>query len=142
MLTDFLTAEHRVCDALYAKAENAANDGDRAVARAAYAEFEAAMARHLSIEESVLFPEFEARSGMADGPTAVMRMEHEQIRAMMTQMRQALESGELDDFLGFTETLNILIQQHNMKEEQMLYPICDRTLADRAEALLERMQAH
>ena len=65
-----------------------------------------------------------------------------QIRAMMAQMRQALESGELDDFLGFGETLNILIQQHNMKEEQMLYPMCDRTLADRAEALLERMQAH
>jgi hemerythrin-like domain-containing protein len=142
MLTDFLTADHRVCDGLFAKAENAANDGDRDAARAAYAEFEAAMAQHLSIEESVLFPEFEVRSGMAGGPTAVMRMEHEQIRAMMAQMRQALESGELDDFLGFGETLNILIQQHNMKEEQMLYPMCDRTLADRAEALLERMQAH
>lgn len=141
MLTDFLTADHRDCDALFAKAESAANDGDRDAARAACAEFEAAMARHLSIEESVLFPEFEARSGMVGGPTAVMRMEHEQMRAMMAQMRQALESGELDDFLGCGETLNILIQQHNMKEEQMLYPICDRALADRAEALLERMRA-
>jgi hemerythrin-like domain-containing protein len=142
MLTDFLTADHRRCDALFANAENAANDGDRNAARAAYAEFEAAMAQHLSIEESVLFPEFDARSGTVGGPTAVMRMEHEQMQAMMAQMRHALESGELDDFLGFAETLNILIQQHNMKEEQVLYPICDRVLADYAEALLERMRAH
>ncbi len=142
MLTNFLTSDHRDCDALFAKAENAASDGGFDAARAAYAEFEAAMARHLSIEESVLFPEFEARSGMVGGPTTVMRVEHEQMRAMMAQTRQALECGELDDFLGCSETLNILIQQHNMKEEQMLYPICDRALADRAEALLERMQAY
>lgn len=142
MLTDFLTAHHRDCDAQFAQAENAANDGDRDAAIAAYAGFEAAMAQHLSIEENVLFPEFEARSGMAGGPTAVMRMEHEQMRAMMTQLRQALEGGALDDFLGFAETLNILIQQHNMKEEQMLYPMCDRALAEHAETLLERMQAH
>lgn len=142
MLTDFMTSDHRHCDALFADAENAANDGDRDAARTCYAAFEAAMAKHLSIEESVLFPEFEARSGMAGGPTAVMRMEHEQMQAMMAQMRQTLEGGELDDFLGFAETLNILIQQHNMKEEQMLYPMCDRVLADQADALLERMQAH
>ena len=142
MLTDFLSADHRDCDALFAQAENAANDGDHEAARAAYAEFEVAMARHLSIEENVLFPEFEARSGMVGGPTAVMRMEHEQMRAMMAQLRQALENRALDDFLDFSETLNILIQQHNMKEEQMLFPLCDRALADRAEELLERMQEH
>ncbi|MDE2306779.1 MAG: hemerythrin domain-containing protein [Xanthomonadaceae bacterium] len=142
MLTDFLTADHGDCDELFAKAENAAADGDRAVAQAAYAGFEAAMERHLSIEETVLFPEFEARSGMVGGPTAVMRMEHGQIRAMMAQLRQALEDRELDDFLGLSETLHILIQQHNMKEEQMLYPLCDSTLADRAQILLERMQAY
>lgn len=142
MLTDFLTADHRTCDALFAQAENAANDGNLDAARAAYAAFEAALARHLSIEENVLFPEFEARSGMAGGPTAVMRMEHAQMRALLAQLRQALESAEPEAFLGCAETLNILIQQHNMKEEQMLYPICDRALADRAEALLERMQAH
>lgn len=140
MLTEFLTADHRSCDALFAQAENAASDGDLAAARAAYAAFEAALAWHLSIEENVLFPEFEARSGIAGGPTAVMRMEHAQMRALLPQLRQALESAEPDTFLGGAETLHILIQQHNMKEEQMLYPLCDRALADRAQALLERMQ--
>ena len=142
MLTNFLIADHRDCDALFATAENAASDGDHATASTAFAGFEAAMARHLSIEENVLFPEFEARSGMAGGPTAVMRMEHEQMRAMMLQMRRALDDRELDDFLGMGETLHILIQQHNMKEEQMLYPMCENALVDSAQVLLERMRAY
>jgi len=142
MLTEFLTAVHRDCDALFAQAENAADAGDRDTAGAAFAAFETALAHHLSIEERVLFPAFEARSGMAGGPTAVMRMEHEQMRAMLAQMQQALADAALDDFLGLAETLHIVIQQHNIKEEQMLYPLCDDTLADHAAALLERMQAH
>lgn len=141
MLTEFLTTEHRNCDALFANAEAAAHEGDLDAARAAYAEFETTLAQHLSMEETVLFPEFEAHSGITGGPTAVMRMEHAQMRALLAQMQQALDGGELGDFLGMGETLNVLIQQHNMKEEQMLYPICDRALADRAESLIERMQA-
>lgn len=141
MLTDFLTLDHRDCDARFARAEAAAADGDLETARGAYAEFESALEHHLAVEEQVLFTEFEARTGMLGGPTAVMRMEHEQIRTLMGQLRQALGSGDLDDFLGFGETLNVLIQQHNMKEEQMLYPMCDRALADCAGALIERMQA-
>jgi iron-sulfur cluster repair protein YtfE (RIC family) len=141
MLTDILTDEHRDCDAQFARAEAAASDGDLDAARPAHAAFAAAMELHLAAEETVLFPAFEARTGMTGGPTMVMRMEHQQIRGMLAQMQQALDAGELDDYLGLAETLNILIQQHNMKEEQMLYPLCDRALADEADALIGRMQA-
>jgi hemerythrin-like domain-containing protein len=141
MLTDFLTDDHRDCDARFARAEAAASDGDLDTARSAHADFAAAMALHLSMEETVLFPAFETASGMTGGPTMVMRMEHEQIRGMLAQMQAALDRADLDDYLGLAETLNILIQQHNMKEEQMLYPMCDRALAGSAEDLLGRMQA-
>jgi hemerythrin-like domain-containing protein len=141
MISQFMTTSHRDCDAAYAQAEVAAGDGNLAQAREAYARFEAAMTRHLAMEESVLFPEFEQRTGMTSGPTAVMRMEHGQIRALMAQMQQALAGGSLDDFLGAGDTLMILVQQHNMKEEHMLYPMSDRALADCAAAVLARMQA-
>ncbi len=141
MLAQFMTDEHRDCDDLFARAEAAAGDGDIAAARVAFAEFEAALEQHLTMEESVLFPEFEARTGMSGGPTAVMRMEHEQMRAVLAQMTRALATSDLDEFLGICETLNVLIQQHNMKEENMLYPMADQALADSAEALIVRMQA-
>lgn len=140
MLARFLTDDHRDCDAHFARAEAAAGDGDLAIAGAAFAKFEAALERHLTMEESVLFPEFEARTGMRTGPTAVMRMEHEQMRALLAQMNRAVADADLDEFLGVCETLNVLIQQHNMKEEHMLYPMADQALADCAEALVVRMQ--
>jgi iron-sulfur cluster repair protein YtfE (RIC family) len=36
----------------------------------------------------------------------------------------------------------ILLQQHNMKEEQMLYAMCDRVLAAQAGELVEKMRAY
>ncbi len=141
MIRDFMTSSHRDCDAIYARAEAAAGDGEAVRARDAQAEFEAALAHHLAMEETVLFPEFEDRTGMRAGPTAVMRMEHGQMRALLAQMNQALEGGDLAAYLGAGETLMILIQQHNMKEEQMLYPMADRALSDSAGDVLARMRA-
>ncbi|MBI2398957.1 MAG: hemerythrin domain-containing protein [Xanthomonadales bacterium] len=142
MLAKFLTEDHRDCDDQFARAEAAASDGDVAAARAAFAEFEANLAHHLEMEERVLFPEFEQATGMHGvGPTAVMRMEHEQMRSLLGQMQGALAAEDLDSFLGAGETLNVLIQQHNMKEEHMLYPMAEQALAASAGPLLERMQA-
>lgn len=140
MLTAQMTDDHRHCDELFAEAEAAAHEGDAAKAAEVFSAFAEAMEAHLGAEETVLFPEFEAATGMSHGgPTAVMRMEHEQMRAMLSRMQSALAGGDLDEFLGLGETLNVLIQQHNMKEEQMLYPMCDRALGERAAALCERL---
>ena len=38
-----------------------------------------------------------------------------------------------------SDTLLIMIQQHNMKEENVLYPMCDQHLTDDASSLLERI---
>lgn len=136
MLTEALMGEHRDCDELFASAESHAADGDAPAAQAAWREFRQALERHIALEEETLFPELEEATGMSDGPTAVMRMEHEQMLAQMERMHSALEDGDLDGFLDLGETLNILIQQHNMKEEQMLYPMCDQTLGSRAGEIL------
>lgn len=140
MISDFLTDDHRHCDALFAHTEAVAGDGDGAATDAAFAQFRGALEHHLEMEETVLFPAFEERTGMQGGPTAVMRMEHEQMRALLARLHAALAADALDDFLGFLETLNILIQQHNMKEEHMLYPMSERAFGAEAPSLLERMQ--
>ncbi|PKL96836.1 MAG: hemerythrin HHE cation-binding protein [Gammaproteobacteria bacterium HGW-Gammaproteobacteria-8] len=138
MLTEVLTGEHRDCDEHFQKAEALAADGRLEPAREAWQAFEAAMTTHLALEEDSLFPELEQRTGMDGGPTDVMRMEHVQIRALVGQMGQSLASGDLDAFLDQTENLNILIQQHNMKEEQMLYPMFDQVFGAQAGELLEK----
>ena len=77
---------------------------------------------------------------MTQGPTAVMRMEHEQMRSLLSQLTEAVSRQDGPRFLGLSETLMVLMQQHNMKEEQMLYPMCDRALADTA-SIIARIEA-
>jgi hemerythrin-like domain-containing protein len=99
------------------------------------------MAHHFAMEEAVLFPAFEARTGMSMGPTQVMRSEHEQMRGLIRDMAQALAGSDQDNYLGQSETLNMLMQQHNLKEENMLYPMSDQVLAPDRDQLIQSMQA-
>ena len=66
---------------------------------------------------------------MTQGPTQVMRYEHEQVRGLIGNMAKAIEDKDKDAALSLAESMMILLQQHNMKEEQMLYAMCDRQLS-------------
>lgn len=139
--TRYMSNDHHRCDELFAAAEDAVQGADWALAEAQHRNFLGAMQRHFAMEEEVLFPAFEEANGSSMGPTAVMRHEHEQMRALFEEMTQALAGQRTEDYLGATETLLILMQQHNAKEEQILYPLTDNLLAAQQEALLQRMQA-
>ena len=78
----------------------------------------------------MLFPTFEEVTGMREGPTQMMRQEHEQMRELISRLGKAVESKDKDTYIAVAEPLMILMQQHNMKEEQMLYAMCDRSIPD------------
>jgi hemerythrin-like domain-containing protein len=136
----FLTDDHRACDEPLVAVERLVADGDWEEARRRWDEFRAAVERHFAREEDVLFPAFEAATGMTAGPTAVMRSEHRQIRQVLGALEAALGRRDRGDCLGIIETLLLLMQQHNAKEENVLYPMSDRTLGARAAALVADMQ--
>ncbi|HRE17880.1 MAG TPA: hemerythrin domain-containing protein, partial [Rhodocyclaceae bacterium] len=85
------------------------------------------------------FPAFEERSGMRFGPTEIMRQEHDRMRDLMMVAAQALTIGELDAYCEEIEMMVILMQQHNMKEEHILYPMCDRHFAGDSGPLAGRL---
>ncbi|RLQ21121.1 hemerythrin domain-containing protein [Seongchinamella sediminis] len=127
---------HRHCDELYAAAETAVDNSDWDTADSAWRAFSEEFERHITDkEEGQLFPALEAANGPA-GPIGVMRMEHEQMRALLIQMEEALASRDTRQFLGLGETFMMLTQQHNMKEENILYPIMDQLIPGQADDLL------
>ncbi len=138
-IVDFMTQDHRHCDEIYAAAEEKVATGLWDEAAQSWKIFRNAMETHLNREEGFLFPAFEARTGNTQGPTAVMRMEHEQMRSLVSEMGEAIVARDADSFLGLAETLMILTQQHNMKEEQILYPMSDQVLGD-PDMLIKQMQ--
>jgi iron-sulfur cluster repair protein YtfE (RIC family) len=140
-ILEFLGTDHSACDDLFASAEAAAAQKNWDSARSLFEQFHAAMAHHLAMEEDVLFPAFESRTGMSSGPTQVMRMEHDQMRDLIQEMANAVAAGNQNSYLGLSETLNMLMQQHNLKEENMLYPMSDRVLGADSASLIRDMEA-
>ncbi len=131
---------HRQCDELFAIIEQAIEAEDWGRAAECFSRFEKSMQQHFDVEESILFPAFEARTGMAMGPTAVMRSEHAQIRELLEAAAEAISAHDADEYSGYAETLHIMTQQHNMKEENVLYPMCDQHLGAQSAALVGRMK--
>jgi hemerythrin-like domain-containing protein len=140
LITQYMQQDHRDCDEPFSLAEGCASEGNWADAISHWDTYREKIEHHLRMEEEVLFPSFEAETGNTDGPTVVMRMEHEQMRGVMAALGDCLENQDQEQFLGMAEMLMLLIQQHNMKEEQMLYPMADQALSDTA-SLLAEMQA-
>ena len=140
-ISEIMTENHRQCDQLFSKAESLIAQENWEQARPAFDHFRNAMKHHFSMEEEVLFPTLEERTGQTMGPTRVMRMEHEQMRQLLSDMEEALAREDRDQYLGFAETLMVTTQQHNMKEEQILYPMSDEVFGSETAEIIERLES-
>ena len=139
-IKEFLTSDHGRCDGFFADMEKKATES-LASAKESCEAFIHETEKHFQMEERVMFEEFETKTGMREGPTAMMRHEHAQMRGLMSQMLEAIKAGNSDKFFGTTETFMILQQQHNMKEEQMLYPMAQQHLNAESDRIVEMMNA-
>ena len=139
-IKEFMAENHRHCDDFFVSAEREVAAGAWSLAKSAFAKFRDAMLRHFAAEESLLFPAFEERTGIHMGPTQVMRGEHVKLCELIASAEDALVAQDSEAYQGEAETLLIMMQQHNMKEESILYPMCDQHLLDQVDTLLQHLQ--
>ncbi|WP_018604384.1 hemerythrin domain-containing protein [Uliginosibacterium gangwonense] len=141
----YLMADHRACDEHLGALRRHANAGDWGAAQQAFATLQHDLLAHFAAEEEILFPAFETRTGMRNGPTRVMRMEHEEVRFLLEDLTEALSTQDAEAIRGHGEALLILLQQHNMKEENILYPASRDAvggdLASLSEQIIQRREA-
>lgn len=90
---------------------------------------------HHKREEDVLFPQLEMRK--ITGPTRIMRMEHEQLRAKKKEIKKLAEEVKNINFIEFKNSLNeaakyliFNLRDHIYKENHILYPSSIQTLTD------------
>lgn len=124
------SSHHGACDELLGDTEAALDECGPQQAQAVFERFRQDMNAHFEAEEQVLFPAFEMASGMHDGPTRVMCAEHAQMRALMDQVAAGLREGTQAEVFNTLQLLYVLMRTHNLKEEQVLYPACDRFLPE------------
>jgi hemerythrin-like domain-containing protein len=138
-ITQTMSDFHSRCDKLFAQAEDSVAKKQWERVATDFANFKTAMEQHFMTEEEVLFPTLEDRTGQTMGPTQVMRMEHQQMRQVFAEMENNITQQNRDEYLGLSETLLVLMQQHNGKEEQILYPMSDQVLSHEISSVLERI---
>ncbi len=139
-VTDYYSKDHDRLDELF-KTYQTLKRTDFPKAKEAFLAFEKGLRRHIVWEEQILFPLFEEKTGMHDqGPTAVMRIEHRQIQATLDTLHQKMERANLESDTEDEELLSVLFP-HNLKEENVLYPMIDRFLAsEEARQVFQRME--
>ena len=134
-IPEYMTAKHRECDDVFSEAESAVAQENWSLGLEKWQCFVDELNQHFGQEEDILFPKFERATGMTSGPTQVMRMEHQQMRSLVQDLDNALAKKNKDEFLGLSETLMVMMQQHNMKEEMMLYPMMAQHVSDGAQII-------
>ncbi len=90
--------------------------------------FEHGLLQHITLEEKILFPLFEKRSGMIGvGPTVVLRREHEVIKEMVKALCDKFQKKFSQDDKS-EESFLFFHSQHQQKEEGVMYPAIDGML--------------
>jgi len=101
-----------------------------------------ALRRHIYLEEEFLFPALRAAGFMA--PVFVMLREHGEIWTRLDDIERAAAGTDTAAAQQTYRDLAALLEAHNVKEEQILYPQADSALEPAAHeqlsAFLERGQ--
>lgn len=126
-ITSYFEADHERLDGLF-KTFQSLKRTDFPKARQAFVDFKTGLQRHIVWEEEILFPVFEAKTGVRDqGPTSVMRLEHREIGAALEAVHRKVKDKNPESD-GEETGLISLLSDHNRKEEVILYPAIDRLL--------------
>jgi hemerythrin-like domain-containing protein len=142
--TEILSGEHRiieqVLDCLETIARNCATDGrlDKTSAEQALDFFRNFADRcHHGKEETHLFPAMEAQGfPRQGGPTGVMLSEHEQGRAHIRGMAEAIDratagkSEAVDKFVNHAQSYVGLLREHIEKEDHCLFTMANQALTE------------
>ncbi len=84
--------------------------------------------RHIYLEEEILFPELE-RHGLS-GPVAVMALEHGEIWRNLADVAGLIRAdADVERVRASLKALEELLDAHNFKEEQILYPAADEVVS-------------
>jgi iron-sulfur cluster repair protein YtfE (RIC family) len=106
-------------------------------AESIFLSFKNELERHIIWEEDILFPVFERKTGIKDGgPTSVMRTEHIQIKNHLQEIKKKLHAKKIQDPCKEEVALLEVLESHNQKEENILYPGIDNLTSEQEKELM------
>ena len=134
LITQYFQADHERLDLLFAQYKNLRVNAPQQ-ALTYLQRFQQDLGQHIEWEEQQLFPLFEQQTGMTQGPTRVMCMEHQDIKQLLSQLIEA-EKAQSACVLVYLDELETTLSGHNHKEEYILYPNLDKLASDQDKAAI------
>jgi iron-sulfur cluster repair protein YtfE (RIC family) len=107
------TFDHLHSGILFSSTENYVHAHNWGQAKKIFIEFVDDLEWHFTKETDVLFPLLVEHFSNALEPTQMMLMEHDDMRQIMEDMREQIDNRDAKNYLGLSETLLILMNQHN-----------------------------
>jgi len=144
---EYLRADHSRLHQIMARCRDQASRGEMTTAAGTFDQFREGLARHIAIEEEIVFPAFESATGFdrERGPTAAMLAEHRVVLDFMNRLDSVFTQDEPSaaKFESLAGLLVEFLEDHNRKEEQVIYPGTDRAVPPAMlRHLVERMRAY
>ncbi|MEB0138090.1 MULTISPECIES: hemerythrin domain-containing protein [unclassified Undibacterium] len=125
-----LIRQHHSADNCLAQCHAALNRAEPAVAAQHFSQFDSELRAHIRLEEERLFPAFEQATGNLSGPTMVMRTEHVDMLALCGEIHAQLAQVSAGNAQALLARLGTVLEQHSLKEETVLYPMCAARIND------------
>lgn len=141
-VSEYLGWDHQRLDTILVRVTHLVREGAQQDASRSFAEFSCGLNWHIDAEEMTLFPAFEEKTGIRDGPTRVLRVDHRLIRFRMDEVTSALAAGDAAAIERAIAALGDALDDHNVMEERVFYPLADQAMTDAEERdeLVSRIQ--
>lgn len=131
-----LLGEHDEFVDLVAEHQRALVRGEIALARECFARFRQRFERHAQLEDEVVFPLYAPLAGsIVGGGMELLDAEHSKLARMLdahelelSRVRAPLAPALLVDWIEREQTLKHLLQHHDQRERNLVYPALDAAL--------------
>ncbi|MEC4723644.1 hemerythrin domain-containing protein [Noviherbaspirillum sp. CPCC 100848] len=127
-LFDKLLSDHGRCERHLEALSKSVADKDWNLAAQYCAHFSESFIGHIEEEESSFFSCLRQSVKGCDWFLDDLRMDHVRLKALLTRMLQAVHDKNAEGFYLHAESLLILMRDHSVKEEDILYPAVQRRL--------------
>lgn len=140
-VSEYLCWDHRRLESILADMMGLARAHEWMDARSRMSEYAVGLRHHADIEDWILFPAYDDATGnLPNSPTALMLTEHRDVRFGIDALERAIKTEDLDATEDALGVLLDVTEQHHAKEEEILFPGMDETLAPlRLTQLVERL---
>ena len=138
---NWLNHDHQNFEEMAYKCRTTCDDGDRTSVMRLFEKLTSNYESHVRIEEEVLFPAYEALSGVSIEPTTSLKADHIQIFRLIRHISQQLDHSAHanlgEDFSLLYQTL----RRHHEKEEEIFLPMASEALYSNKDAILTDLKS-